>query len=241
MVISPIYLWRNGDIELFRNVSTLTQPGGDGTLIWIKIACPRAGTSAAAPFPSSLELTDWIILHKSFRFQNSLAHWSWSFFHSCSFFLVFIEYLLCARSDVEAETPILRPPDAKSWLIWKDPNAGKDWGQEEKGTTEDEMVGWHYWLNGHGFGVGQGGLACCSSWGHKESDTTEQLNWTELMCQAFPFSSYGKEFACRWRRPGLILGLGRFPWRRKWQPTPVFLSGESHGQRSLVVYSPWGH
>ena len=141
MVISPIYLWRNGDIELFRNVSTLTQPGGDGTLIWIKIACPRAGTSAAAPFPSSLELTDWIILHKSFRFQNSLAHWSWSFFHSCSFFLVFIEYLLCARSDVEAETPILRPPDAKSWLIWKDPNAGKDWGQEKEGTTEDEMVG----------------------------------------------------------------------------------------------------
>ena len=186
MVISPIYLWRNGDIELFRNVSTLTQPGGDGTLIWIKIACPRAGTSAAAPFPSSLELTDWIILHKSFRFQNSLAHWSWSFFHSCSFFLVFIEYLLCARSDVEAETPILRPPDAKSWLIWKDPNAGKDWGQEEKGTTEDEMVGWHYWLNGHGFGWtpgagdGQRGLVCCSPWGQKESDTTEGLNWMNM-------------------------------------------------------------
>ena len=77
-------------------------------------------------------------------------------------------------------------PDAKSWLIGKDPDAGKDWGQEDKGMTEDEMVGWHNRLNGHGFGWtlgvgdGQGGLACCGSWGHKESDTTERLNWTEL-------------------------------------------------------------
>ena len=92
------------------------------------------------------------------------------------------------RTDAEAETPILRPPDAKSWLIWKDPNAGKDWGQEEKGMTEDEMVGWHHRLNGHGFGWtlgvgdGQGGLACCDSWCRKESDKTEWLNWTELMC-----------------------------------------------------------
>ena len=89
------------------------------------------------------------------------------------------------RTDVEAEAPILWPPDAKSWLIWKDPDAGKDWRQEEKRTTEDEMVGWHHWLNGHGFGWtpgvgdGQGGLVCCRSWGRKESDTTEQLNWTE--------------------------------------------------------------
>ena len=72
-------------------------------------------------------------------------------------------------------------------LIWKDPDAGKDWGQEEKGTTEDEMVGWHHWLNQHGFGWtagvgdGQGGLACCSSWVRKESDTTEWLNWTEFI------------------------------------------------------------
>ena len=78
------------------------------------------------------------------------------------------------------------PPDEKLWLIWKDPDAGKDGGQEEKGTTEDKMVEWHRWLNGHGFewtpGVCdiQRGLACCGSWGRKESDTTEQLNWTEL-------------------------------------------------------------
>ena len=86
------------------------------------------------------------------------------------------------RTDVEAETPILWPPDVKSWLSWKDPDARKDWGQEKKGMTEDEMVGWHHWLNGHGFGWtpgvgdGQGGLVCYSSWGHKESDTTERLN-----------------------------------------------------------------
>ena len=95
-------------------------------------------------------------------------------------------WVFIGRTDVEAETPILWSPDAKSWLIWKDPDAGKDWGQEEKGTTEDEMVRWHHQVNGHGFGWipgvgdGQGGLACCSSWGHKESDMTERLNWTEL-------------------------------------------------------------
>ena len=92
-------------------------------------------------------------------------------------------WVFIGRTDVEAETPILWPPDAKSWLIGKDPDAGKDWGQAEKGTTEDEMVGWHHRLNGHGFGWtpdGLGGLACCGSWGHKESDTTERPNWTEL-------------------------------------------------------------
>ena len=89
------------------------------------------------------------------------------------------------RTDVEDETPIFWPPDAKSWLIGRDSDAGRDWGQEEKGTTEDEMAGWHYWLDGHefewilGVGDGQGGLACCSSWGCKESDTTEWLNWTD--------------------------------------------------------------
>ena len=91
------------------------------------------------------------------------------------------------RTDVEAETPILWPPNAKSWLIWKDPDAGEDWGQKEKATTEDEMVGWHHWLNGHGFGWtpgvgdGQRGLAYCGSWGRKELDTTERLDWILLV------------------------------------------------------------
>ena len=95
-------------------------------------------------------------------------------------------WVFIGRTDVEAETPILWPPDVKSCLIWKDPDAGKDWRREEKETTEDEMVGWHHRLNGHGFGWtlgvgdGQGGLACCGSWGWKESDATERLNWTDL-------------------------------------------------------------
>ena len=92
-------------------------------------------------------------------------------------------WIFIGRTD--AETPILWPPDAKNWLIGKDPDAWKDWGQEEKGTTEDEMVRWRHRLDGHGFGWtpgvgdGQGGLVCCSSWGRKELDMTEQLNWTE--------------------------------------------------------------
>ena len=89
------------------------------------------------------------------------------------------------RTDAEAETPILWPSNVKSCLIWKDPDAGKDWRQEEKGRTEDEMVGWHHWLDEQefeqvlGVGDGQGSLTCCSLWGYKESDTTERLNWTE--------------------------------------------------------------
>ena len=85
---------------------------------------------------------------------------------------------------LKLKLPILWPPDAKSWLIWEDPDAGKDWEQEEKGTTEDKMAGWHHQLNGHGFGwtlgVGDGQrvLVCCSPWGRKQSDMTEQLNRT---------------------------------------------------------------
>ena len=94
-------------------------------------------------------------------------------------------WVFIGRTDAEAEAPILWPPDVKNWLIWKDPNAGKDWRQEEKGTVEDETVEWYHWLNGHefeealGVGDGQGNLSCCRSWGHKESDITKWLNWTE--------------------------------------------------------------
>ena len=102
---------------------------------------------------------------------HSIGDQSWVFF---------------GRNDAKAETPVLWPPHVKSWLIGKDPDAGKDWGQEETGTTEDEMAGWHHQLDGREFewtlgdGDGQRGLTCCNSWGHKELAMTEQLNWTEL-------------------------------------------------------------
>ena len=106
---------------------------------------------------------------KEIQLVHSKGDQSWVFF---------------GRNNAKAETPILWPPHAKSWLIGKDSDAGREWGQEEKGTTEDEMAGWHHRLNGRefewtpGVGDGQGVLACCSSCGHKESDTTERLNWT---------------------------------------------------------------
>ena len=98
-------------------------------------------------------------------------------------------WIFTRRTDAEAETPILWLPDAKNWLIGKDPDAGKDWSQEEKGTIEDEMIGWHHQLDGYEFeqalevGDGQGSLASWSPWGLKESDTTE---WTELHLQTAP-------------------------------------------------------
>ena len=94
-------------------------------------------------------------------------------------------WIFIGRTDAEAETPILWPRAVKNWLIWKDPDDGNDWRQEEKGTAEDKIVGWHHWLDGHEFnkapevGDGQGSLAYCSPWGHKELNMTEQLNWTE--------------------------------------------------------------
>ena len=98
-------------------------------------------------------------------------------------------------------TPVLWPPHAKSWLIGKDPDTGRDWGQEEMGTTEDEMAGWHHWFDGCefewtlGVGDGQGGLVCCSSWGLKELDMTEQLNWTELSeYQVYRYRRKGRSY-----------------------------------------------
>ena len=98
-------------------------------------------------------------------------------------------WVFIGRTDAKPETPVLWPPHAKSWLVGKDSDAGRDWGWDEKGTTEDEMAGWHHRLDGHefewtlGVGDGQGGLACCSSWGHKESDTTEWLIAIELIAK----------------------------------------------------------
>ena len=114
-------------------------------------------------------------------------------------------WVFTGRTDVEAETPILWPLHVKGWLIWKDPDGGKEWGQKEKGTTEDEMVGWHHWLNGHGFGWilgtrdGQGGLACCDSQGRKESDTTEQLNWTGNHCRWW-LQPWNQETLAPWKK-----------------------------------------
>ena len=109
--------------------------------------------------------------HKEIQSVNPKGNQSWA---------------IIGRTDAKAETLMLWPPHVKSWLIGKDPDTGKDWWQEENGTTEDDMVGWHHRLNGHefektlGVGDGQGGLTCCSPWGCKESETTEWLNLTEL-------------------------------------------------------------
>ena len=117
----------------------------------------------ASGFLSWANSSPWVVL-----FWNSEGDQPWDFF---------------GRNDAKAETPGLWPPHVKSWLIGKDSDAGREWGQEEKGTTEDEMAAWHHWLDGRqcewtpGVGDGQGGLACCDSWGCKESVTTEWLNW----------------------------------------------------------------
>ena len=140
-------------------------------------------------------------------------------------------WVFIGKTDAEAETPILWPPHVKSWLIGKDLDAGKDWRREEKGTTEDEMAGWHHWLNGHEFehilrvGDGQGGLACCGPWCCKESDTTEWLNWTELYWRRFlrvlctarsSTQSALKEINPEYSLEGLMLKLqysGHLTWR----------------------------
>ena len=121
-------------------------------------------------------------------------------------------WMFIGRTDAEAETPILWPPDADSWLTGKDPDAGRDWGQEKKGTTEDEKAEFHHRLDGHesewtpGAGDRQGGLECCDSWGRKELDTTEWLNWTELNCRLF--ISHVKQYLGRFKLPYLCSASG---------------------------------
>ena len=152
-------------------------------------------------------------------------------------------WLFVGRTDVEAETPILWPPDVKNWLIWKDPDARKDWRREEKGMTEDEMVGWHHWLNWHeveqtpGVGDGQGSLACCSPWGYKESDTTEWLNWTDeksLLVGKYPDAGkdWGQENGAT---EDEMIGWYHQLNGHEFEQTP----GDNEGQKSLECCSPW--
>ena len=124
--------------------------------------------------------------------------------------------LFTGRTDVEAETSILWPPDANSWLIWKDPDAGKDWGQEEKGMTEDEMVGWYHWLNGHGFGwtpgVGDGQGAWRAVVHGVSKNWTRLSNWTELrlLCP-WNFPDKNTEVGCHFLLQGIFLTQGSNP------------------------------
>ena len=137
------------------------------TLLEADIFSPRLGPTQKPVLEKTLESP---LACKDIKPVNPKGNQSWIFI---------------GRTDAKAETPVLWPPHAKSWLIGKDSGAGKDWRQEEKGTTGDEMVGWHRRLDGHefeqapGVGDGQGSLACCSPWGRKEPHMTEQLNWTE--------------------------------------------------------------
>ena len=128
-------------------------------------------------------------------------------------------WMFIGRIDAEAETPIPWPSDAQNRLIGKDPVTWKDWRKEEKGTTEDEMVGWHHWLNGHEFaqapgaGEGQGSLACCSPWGHNESDMTERLNNNKICDKGGISSCWGESLT-----NGVLknLATGTFWWSSGW-------------------------
>ena len=179
-------------------------------------------------------------------------------------------WIFIGRTDAEAKAPILWPPDAKNWLIGKDPDAGKDWRQKDKGETEDEMVGWHHWLNGHGFeqtlgdsggqrilagcspgasavlidfwmGAGrQRGQAMIKSWNFQPY--SHSLDKREgLEMKLVIVHAYQSTCQCRRHKwPRFDPWVRKIPWRRKWQLAPVFLPGELHGHRSLKGYSPGG-
>ena len=144
-------------------------------------------------------------------------------------------WVFIGRTDAKAETPVLWPPHAKSWLIGKDRDAERDWGQEEKGTTEDEMAEWHHQLNGRefewtpGVGDGQEGLACCNSWGRKESDTTERLNWTDW----HGWCSYRTHLPVQETQDaGFDLWVSKISWRREWLPLQYFCLENSVDRRA---------
>ena len=154
-------------------------------------------------------------------------------------------WVFIRRTDAEAEAPILWPLDAKSQLIRKEPDAGKDWGQEDKGLREDEMVGWHQWLNGHEFeqapgdSEGQGSLACCNLRGHNKSDTTEQLNnnkWYICVCVCvcvyiYIYTYIYIDVVCVCESHSVI-GLGRSPGDGKGYPLQYF--GLENSMDSIV-------
>ena len=128
-------------------------------------------------------------------------------------------WVFIGRTDVEAETPVLWSPHAKSWLIGKDPDAGRDWGQEVKGTTEDEMGGWHHQLDGHefewtpGVGDGQGGLVCCNSWGRRVGhDWATELNWTDVVFQYLILNFMCKNLENQILDSSTYLHRSRFPY-----------------------------
>ena len=151
-------------------------------------------------------------------------------------------WIFIGRTDTEAETPVLWPPDANNWFIGKDPDAGKDWGQEEKGVTENEMVGWHHWLDGHesdqapSVGDGLGSLACCSPWSCEvRHDWATELNWAELIehttpralmytvdsvMMICPCRFIGCDRCTSWCR-ALLMGKAVLIWRQSMQETSL--------------------
>ena len=146
-------------------------------------------------------------------------------------------WVFFGRTYAKAEAPILWLPHAKSWLPGKDSDAGRDWGQEDKGITEDGMAGWHHWFDAHefgwtpGVGGGQGGLSCCNSWGLKESDTTEWLNWTELKCLSWGF----KDLIVLW---SIVIKLFSMPKLKIFGCTsPFTLVSMSFWQNSILKAS----
>ena len=160
-------------------------------------------------------------------------------------------WVFIGRTDFEAENPILWPPDAKNWLIWKDPDVGKEWRQEEKGITEDEMVGWHHRLDGHAFGEtpgdgdGQGGLARCRPWGCKESDTAERLNWSFNTLATWCIELTNWKDPDPGKNRGQEKGVTEDEMVRchHWLNVHEFedSQGDSDGQKSLECCISWGH